>query len=73
MQTFLSVVLLLASLVIIAAVIMMESKQQGLGVIDGGANLFGQSSMTKDRMINRVIIGAAIVFVLAALVMAIIS
>lgn len=73
MQTFLSIVLLLVSVVIIVAVVMMESKQQGLGVIDGGANLFGQSSMSKDRLINRTIILAAIVFIIAALVMAIIS
>lgn len=73
MQTFLSVVLLLVSIVIISAVVIMESKQQGLGVIDGGANLFGQSSMSKDRVINRVIIVAACIFLVAALVMAIIS
>lgn len=70
MQTILSIILLVVSLVIITAVVMMESKQQGLGVIDGGANLFGQSSMSKDRLLNRVIIVAAIVFIVAALVMA---
>lgn len=73
LQTALSVILLLVSIVIIVAVVLMESKQQGLGVIDGGANLFGQSSMSKDRMINRVLIVSAIVFLVAALLMAVIS
>lgn len=73
MKTFLSILLLLVSIVIIASVTVMESKQQGLGVIDGGANLSGQSSMGKDRILNRVIIGAAIVFLVAALAMAIIA
>lgn len=72
-QTFLSILILLVSIVIIGAVVMMESKQQGLGVMDGGANLFGQSSMGKDRMLNRVIIGATAAFMIIALVMAIVA
>ena len=73
MKVVLSVVLLIVSIVIIVSVTLMESKQQGLGVIDGGANLYGQSSMSKDRVLNRVIIGAGIVFLVAALAMAIVS
>ncbi len=73
MKVFLSIVLLIVSVVIIGCVTVMESKQQGLGVIDGGANLYGQSSMSKDRVLNRVIIGAGVLFLITALAMAIIS
>lgn len=72
-ETFLSILILLVSVIIIVAVVLMESKQQGLGVIDGGANLYGQSSMGKDRMLNRVIIGATAAFMIIALVMAIVA
>ena len=73
MKVFLSIVLLIVSVVIIGCVTVMESKQQGLGVIDGGANLYGQSSMSKDRVLNRVIIGAGVLFLITALAMAMIS
>lgn len=72
-QTILSIILLIASIVITVAVTLMQSKQQGLGVIDGGANLYGQSSMSKDRVLNRVIIGTGVVFMVAALAMAFVS
>lgn len=71
MTTALSVIVLITSLVLIVAVGMMESEQQGLGTIDGTESLWGaHKGSGKKEMLNKTIIVASIIFAVALIVMA---
>jgi len=71
MQNVLSVIILLASIAIIAAVMLQEPKREGLGAAYGGStNIFGQSGSGKDALLNKVTIVAFIVFLVAAIAIA---
>ncbi|MEB3429435.1 preprotein translocase subunit SecG [Citroniella saccharovorans] len=70
MSTFFTVLLLLASIVIIVAVLMTEPKTQGLGSSYGqDTNIFGHGGKrSKDFILNKVIVGAFIIFLISAVV-----
>lgn len=71
MTTALSIIVLITSLVLIAAVGMMESEQQGLGTIDGTESLWGaHKGSGKKEMLNKTIIVTSIIFAVALIVMA---
>lgn len=71
MTTVLSIIVLITSLVLIVAVGMMESEQQGLGTIDGTESLWGEHKGSgKKEMLNKTIIVASIIFAVALIVMA---
>ena len=71
MITALSIIVLITSLVLIVAVGMMESEQQGLGTIDGTESLWGaHKGSGKKEMLNKTIIVTSIIFAVALIVMA---
>ena len=71
MTTALSIIVLITSLVLIVAVGMMESEQQGLGTIDGTESLWGaHKGSGKKEMLNKTIIVTSITFAVALIVMA---
>lgn len=69
MGTFFTVLLVLASIVIIGAVLLKEPTSQGLGSGFGSdTNMFDMSGMnTRDALLNRIIVVAAVVFVVSAI------
>ena len=68
MLTVFSVLILIASIVIIAAVMLQEPKQGGLGAIDGSStNLFSKSSAGKDAVLSKITIIAFVVFLISAI------
>ncbi|MDO5690138.1 MAG: preprotein translocase subunit SecG [Tissierellia bacterium] len=68
MKTALTVLLLIASVVIIIAVLMMEPKSKGMGSISGGdTNIFGSGGKkTKDALLSRVVATSFVVFLVSA-------
>lgn len=74
MDTFFVVLLSLASIAIIVATLMMEPKTQGMGTISGAeTNIFGKSAhKTRDNMLSRITVISAVVFMVSAIVLAII-
>lgn len=70
MQTAFTVILVIASIVIIAAVLVKEPTSQGLGSAYGSeTSMFDMSGNNAlDALINRIIVLAAIVFVVSAIV-----
>ncbi len=76
MKIFLLVLLALASLALIASVLFQSGSRAGLsGAIAGGAEqLFGKKkSKGYDAILAKVTVGAAIVFIIAALALVIIE
>ncbi|MCI5839691.1 MAG: preprotein translocase subunit SecG [Peptoniphilaceae bacterium] len=74
MTTFLSIVVLIASVMIIVSVCMQEPKSQDLGAISGqSSNLFGRSAhKSRDIFLNKfIIIGGILIFVSSLLLTAI--
>lgn len=73
MQTFLSIVIIIASIILIAVVAQMESEQAGLGTIQGSedSSLWGahRGSSKKDIQ-NRIVIVTSIVFAVALIILA---
>ena len=74
MNTFLQVLLGLASIVIIVAVLFQESKSDGLASLTENSNTarYGRKT-SKNYYIDRIVIVASIVFLLSALILAMIS
>lgn len=72
MKQILTIILMLASLVIIGAVMMTEPKTQGMGSISGGdTNIFGRGGKkSKEVLLNRVIVSAFSVFIITAVLVA---
>ena len=74
MNTFLQVLLGLASIVIIVAVLFQESKSDGLASLTENSNTAGYGRKTsKNYYIDSIVIVASIVFLLSALILAMIS
>lgn len=74
MNTFLQVLLGLASIVIIVAVLLQESKSDGLASLTESSNTAGYGRKTsKNYYIDRIVIVASIIFLLSALILAMIS
>ncbi len=72
MDTILSIVLILLSLVIIASILLQTGKSAGLGPVDGGASeVLGNKGRRLDEVLNKVTIGAGVAFMLLSLLMAI--
>ncbi|MDY3007367.1 preprotein translocase subunit SecG [Anaerococcus sp. AGMB00486] len=74
MTTVLSILLMIASLVLVIAVTLQEPKTDGLGTLAGQeTNVFGRSAhRSKNEMLDKVVIAAGIVlFVLSIVLLAI--
>lgn len=75
MSTILSLILGLASLAIIVSVVMQEPDSGGLGALDGSSNdaAWGASrGASRDDVLKRVTIIGAIVFFVAAILLAVV-
>lgn len=69
------VLLVVASITIVLASLLMEPKVEGLGSLSGEqSNVFGKSaSRSKEKMLNNLMIGAALVFLVSSIMLAILS
>ena len=72
MQTFLSIIIIIASIIIITVVAQMESEQAGLGTLQGEeTSMWGShKGSSKKDIQNRIVIGSSIVFALALIILA---
>lgn len=73
MQTFFSVLILASSLTLIMSVLLQEGNSEGLGSLGGNSpdSLWGKNRGTsKQALLLRVTIAAAVVFMISALVLA---
>lgn len=74
MQSFLTVLLMIVSLIIVIAVTMQDPKTEGLGSLGGTeTNVFGRSAhRSKNEMLDKVIIaGGVVLFLLSVILLAI--
>lgn len=71
MQSFLSVLLMIVSLVIVIAVTLQEPKTEGLGTLGGAeTNVFGRSAhKSKNEMLDKVVIAGGICLFLLSIIM----
>lgn len=71
MQIALSVIIVIACIILIAAVTMQEGQKQGLGAISGGAEtFFGKSKAGGAQgMLQKVTIAAGVIVMVCAVVM----
>lgn len=73
MQIFFSVLILLSSLTLIMSVLLQEGNDEGLGSLGGNSpdSLWGKNRGTsKEAMLQKVTVVAAVVFMISALVLA---
>ena len=72
MQTLLSIVIIVASIIVITVVAQMESDQAGLGTLQGEeTSMWGShKGSSKKDIQNRIVIGSSIVFALALIILA---
>lgn len=74
MQTFFSVVLLASALGVIISVLLQEGSEGGIGAIGGGGGpsaLWGKNKGTsKEAILQRITIIAAVVFMISTIVLA---
>ena len=70
MENFLAVVLMIASLIVIAAATMQDPKTDGLGTLAGQeTNVFGRSAhKTKNEMLDKVVIVGGVLLFLASII-----
>ncbi len=75
MQTFFIVLLVISSLAIIVSTLMMEPKTEGMGTLTGGeTNVFGKSaSRGKEQILQTIMIVAAVVFLISAVLVSVVS
>ncbi|NLW53054.1 MAG: preprotein translocase subunit SecG [Tissierellia bacterium] len=75
MQTFFIGLLVVASIIIIVTTLLMEPKTEGMGSLTGAeSNVFGKSaSRNKERLLQRIMIGAAVVFMISSILVSILS
>lgn len=71
MKTLLYVIQLLASISLIAVVMLQRSKGEGLGSIGGGAQLFFDKATSIDRVLDRATVGTAVVLGIVTLILAV--
>lgn len=72
-QTFFSVLILASSLSLIVSVLLQEGSEEGLGSMGGNApdSLWGKNrGSSKEAILQRITIVAAVVFIISALVLA---
>lgn len=72
MQTLLSIIIIVTSIIIITVVAQMESDQAGLGTLQGEeTSMWGShKGSSKKDIQNRIVIGSSIVFALALIILA---
>lgn len=73
MQTLFSILILASSITLIISVLLQEGNDEGLGAISGNSadSLWGKNrGTTKEAMLQRLTVVAAIVFIISALVLA---
>ncbi len=72
MQTFLIVLLMIASVSIIIATLLQEPKTEGMGTLTGSeTNVFGKMAhKSKDAILSKIVVVAAVVFMLSAIILA---
>lgn len=72
MQTLLSIIIIIASIIVITVVAQMESEQAGLGTLQGEeTSTWGNyKGSSKKDIQNRIVIGSSIVFAIALIVLA---
>lgn len=72
MQTFLSIIIIIASIIIITVVAQMESDQAGLGTLQGEETTTWGShkGSSKKDIQNKVVMISSIVFALALIILA---
>ncbi len=75
MTTVLSILLMIASVVLVIAVTLQEPKTDGLGTLAGQeTNVFGRSAhRTKNEMLDKVVIFAGVVLFLLSIILLAIS
>ena len=71
MVNFLAIVLVIASIIIIAAVTLQDPKTEGLGALSGTqTNVFGTSAhKSKNEMLDKVAITGGVILFVASLIM----
>ena len=71
MQVFMEIILFIASIVIIVAVLMQESKSDGVASVTAETNISGKGEKkSKDAILSQVTIMASVVFFIVAIAMA---
>lgn len=72
MQTLLSIIIIIASIIVISVVAQMESEQAGLGTLQGEeTSMWGShKGSSKKDIQNRIVTISSIVFALALIVLA---
>ncbi|NMW85285.1 preprotein translocase subunit SecG [Peptoniphilus sp. AGMB00490] len=72
MQTLLSIIIIVASIIIITIVAQMESDQAGLGTLQGEETTTWGShkGSSKKDIQNKIVIGSSVVFALALVILA---
>ena len=72
MQTFLSIVIIVASIIVISVVAQMESEQAGLGTLQGEeTSMWGShKGSSKKDIQNKIVIISSVVFALALIILA---
>lgn len=74
MLTFFSILILVASIVLIISVVLQEGNSEGLGAIGGGNSmdsLWGKSrGKSRGQILKRLTVSSAVVFMISALVLA---
>ncbi|MDO5724835.1 MAG: preprotein translocase subunit SecG [Tissierellia bacterium] len=73
MLTFVSVLVVISSVALIAAVMMQESADGSMDALTGGSSesYFGKNTVkTKDAMLDKIVIIAAIVFMVSLIILA---
>ena len=71
MQVFMEIILFIASIVIIVAVLMQESKSDGVASLTAETNISGKGGKkSKDAVLSQVTIVASVVFFIVAIAMA---
>ncbi|WP_019139426.1 preprotein translocase subunit SecG [Peptoniphilus timonensis] len=72
MQTLLSIVIIVASIIVISVVAQMESEQAGLGTLQGEeTSMWGShKGSSKKDIQNKIVIISSIVFALALIILA---
>lgn len=72
MKTFFTILLVIASIVVILGALFKESKADGLQALSADTNLAGHGSTNlRDQLIDRAVIVGSIVFIVSSLVLAV--
>lgn len=75
MKGIFTAILAIASIIVIITVLLQDSKSEGIASLSAeSTNVAGQGShKSKETFLNKIVVGAGIVFMISALALAIIS